>query len=164
MKSWLEKNTIEMDSTHNEGKSVIADRFIRTLKNKICKYMTSISKNVYTDKLYDVVNEYNITHHRAIKMKLLMQNQAHILTLVKKLMMKILNLKLVILLEYRNKKTFLQNAMFQISLKKFFLLQNVKTMCRGHMLLVILKVKNLLECFMKKNCEKQIKKGLELKK
>ena len=44
MKSWLEKNDIEMYSTHNEGKSVVAERFIRTLKNKIYKYMTSISK------------------------------------------------------------------------------------------------------------------------
>ena len=46
MKSWLEKNDIEMYSTHNEGKSVVAERFIRTIKNKIYKYMTSISKNV----------------------------------------------------------------------------------------------------------------------
>ena len=44
MKSWLEKNDIEMYSTHNEEKSVVAKRFIRTLKNKIYKYMTSTSK------------------------------------------------------------------------------------------------------------------------
>ena len=59
-----------MYSTNNEGKSVIAERFIRTLKNKIYKYMTSISKNVYIDKLDDIVNEYNNTYHRTIKMKL----------------------------------------------------------------------------------------------
>ena len=58
-----------MYSTHNTGKSVIAERFIRTLKNKIYKYMTSISKNVYIDKLEDIVNECNNTYHRAIKMK-----------------------------------------------------------------------------------------------
>ena len=52
MKLWLEKNGIEMYSTHNEGKSFIAERFIRTLK-KIYKYMTSISKHVYIDKLND---------------------------------------------------------------------------------------------------------------
>ena len=69
MKSWLEKNDIEMYSTHNEGKSVIAERFIRTLKNKIYKYMTSISKNVYIDKLDDIVNKYNNTYHSTIKMK-----------------------------------------------------------------------------------------------
>ena len=48
-----------MYSTHNQGKSVVAKRFIRTLENKIYKYMTSISKNVYIDKLDDIVNEYN---------------------------------------------------------------------------------------------------------
>ena len=51
MKSWLEKDEIEMYSTHNEGKSVVAETFIRTIKNKIYKYMTSVSKNVYIDKL-----------------------------------------------------------------------------------------------------------------
>ena len=58
-----------MYSIHNEGKSVVAERFIRTLKTKIYKYMTSISKNVYINKLGDTVNEYNNTYHRTIKMK-----------------------------------------------------------------------------------------------
>ena len=58
-----------MYSTHNEGKSVIAERFIRTLKNKIYKYMTSISKNAYINKLDDIVRKYNNTYHRSIKMK-----------------------------------------------------------------------------------------------
>ena len=58
-----------MYSTHNEGKSVVAERFIRTLKNKIYKYMTSISKNVYVDKLDDIVNEYKNTYHRTIERK-----------------------------------------------------------------------------------------------
>ena len=69
MKSWLEKNAIEMYSTHNDGKSAVAERFIRTLKNKICKYMTSISKNAYTDKLDDIVNKYSNTYDKTIKMK-----------------------------------------------------------------------------------------------
>ena len=59
-----------MYSTHNEGKSVVAERFIRTLKSKIYKHMTSTSKNVYIDKLYDIVNEYNNAYHTTIKMKL----------------------------------------------------------------------------------------------
>ena len=65
----VRKNCIEIYSTHNEGKSVIAERFIRTIKNKIYKHMTSISKNVYIDKLDDIVNKYNNTKHRTIKMK-----------------------------------------------------------------------------------------------
>ena len=69
MKSFLQNNGIEMYSTHNEGKYVIAKRFIRTLKNKICKYMTSISKNVYIGKLDDIVNKYNNTYHITVTMK-----------------------------------------------------------------------------------------------
>ena len=57
MKSWLEKTDIEMYSAHNEGKSVIAERFIRTLKSKIYKCMNSVLKNVYIDKLDDIVNK-----------------------------------------------------------------------------------------------------------
>ena len=58
-----------MYSTNNEGKFVIAERFIKTLKNKIYKYMTSISKNVYIDKLDDIVKKCNNTYHTSIKMK-----------------------------------------------------------------------------------------------
>ena len=58
-----------MYSMHKEGKSVVAERFIRTLKNKNYNYITSISKNVYIDKLNDIVNKYNNTYHRIIKMK-----------------------------------------------------------------------------------------------
>ena len=69
-KKWLKDNDIEMYSIHNEGKSVIAERFIRTLTNKIYKYMTSVSKNVHIDKLDDLVDGYNNKYHRTIKMKL----------------------------------------------------------------------------------------------
>ena len=69
MKSWLEKNEIEMYSTHNEKNSVVSERFVTTLKNKIYKYITLISKNRYIDKLDLIVNKYNNTYHRAIKMK-----------------------------------------------------------------------------------------------
>ena len=66
---WLKDNDVEMYSIHNEGKSAAAERFIRTLKTKIYKYMTSVSKNVYIDKLDNIVGEYNNTYHRTIKMK-----------------------------------------------------------------------------------------------
>ena len=65
-KKWLRDNDIVMYSTHNEGKSVVAERFIRTLKSKIYKYITSISKNVYIDKLDNIVDEYNNTYHTTI--------------------------------------------------------------------------------------------------
>ena len=69
MKSWPEKNDIEMYSTHNKGKSVVAQTFIRTWKTKICKYTISILKNVCIDKLNNIVNEYNNTYHTTIKIK-----------------------------------------------------------------------------------------------
>ena len=69
MKSWLEKNDIEVYSTHNEVKFVAAERFIRTLKNKIYKYMTSVSKNEHIYKLDDTVNKCNNTCHSTVKMK-----------------------------------------------------------------------------------------------
>ena len=64
MKSWLQDNNIKMYSTHNEGKSVVAERFIKTLKSRVYKYMTSISKNVYINKLDDIGNEYNNTYQK----------------------------------------------------------------------------------------------------
>ena len=69
MKSWLEKNDIEMYSTHNEDKTVIAETFIRALKNKIYKFITSVSKNVYIDKLDDIDKKHNNSYHSTIKMK-----------------------------------------------------------------------------------------------
>ena len=68
-KKWLSDNDIIMYSTYNEGKSVVAERFIRTLKNKLYKHMTATGKNVYSDVLDDIVNEYNNTKHNTIKMK-----------------------------------------------------------------------------------------------
>ena len=63
------RNAIEMYSTHNEGKSVAAERFIRILKNKIYTYMTSMSKNVCIDKLDNIVNKYNNAYRKTIKVK-----------------------------------------------------------------------------------------------
>ena len=66
---WLQDNDIVMYSKNNKDKSVVAERFIRTIKNKIYKYMTSISKIVYIDKLDDIAKKYNNTYHKSIKMK-----------------------------------------------------------------------------------------------
>ena len=67
-KRFLKINTIEVYSTHNEEKSVVAERFIRTLKSKI-KHMKATSKNVSFDVLDDILDKYNNTVHRSIKMK-----------------------------------------------------------------------------------------------
>ena len=111
LKSWLEKNGIEMHSTHNQGKSVIAERFIRTLKIKIYKFMLSVSQNAYIDKLDDI--EHKWTYQRTIKMKpvnLKSNTYTHILILGKALMIKIRNLKLVLMLKHQNIKMFLQKV------------------------------------------------------
>ena len=63
------KNDIEMYPTYNEGKSVVAEKFIKTLKNKIYKYMATVGRNVYFKVLDDVVAKYNNTYHSSIKMK-----------------------------------------------------------------------------------------------
>ena len=68
-KSFLKENDIEMYSTFNEGKSVVAERFIKMLKNKIYKHMTTNGKNVYFNDLDDIVKKYNNTVHSSIKMK-----------------------------------------------------------------------------------------------
>ena len=130
MKSWLEKNDIKMYSAYNERKSVISERFVRTLKNKIYEYMISISKNVYTDKLDDIVDKYYNTYNSTIKMKPVDVKSS---SLVKKII-KILNLKLVVLSEYQNIKIFLQKVTLQIVLKKFLWLKKLKILCHGHVI------------------------------
>ena len=71
MKLWLQDKDkdIKMYSTYNERMPVVAESFIRTLKNKIYKYMTSLSKNVYIDKLDHILNKYNNAYHSTIKME-----------------------------------------------------------------------------------------------
>ena len=66
MKSWLENNAIEVDSTHNEGKSVSLKDLLQPQRKKKLKGMTS--KNLYIDKLHDIVNKYSSTYHSTIKM------------------------------------------------------------------------------------------------
>ena len=88
LKSWLEKNDVEMYSTHIEGKSVVAERIIRTLKKKNYKYIASVSKNLYIDELDDIFNRYSNTYHSTVKRSLLMKSQAFMLTLVKKIIKK----------------------------------------------------------------------------
>ena len=96
-KKWLKHNNIETYSIHNEEKSVFAERFIRTLKIKIYKYMTSVLKNAYINKLDDIVGEYNNKHHRTVKMKPADVKVHKYIDFKKEVKIKILNLKLVIM-------------------------------------------------------------------
>ena len=91
-----------MYSTNNKGKSVGAEEFIRTLKNKIYKYMTSISKNVYIDKLDDIVNKYNNTYPSTIKMKPVDVKPSTYIDSSKEINNKDPNFKIVRLSKYKN--------------------------------------------------------------
>ena len=111
-----------------------------------------------------IVNKYNNTYHSTIKMKTVDVKSNTYIDSSKELIIEIWNLKLVILLEYQNTKTFFQKAMFQIGLKRFLWLKKLKPLLLRHMLLVIVKEKKLLERFMKKIYKNLIKESLELKK
>ena len=102
----------------HEGKPVVVERLFRTFKNKICQYMTSVPKTVYIEKLDDIVDKYNNTYHNTIKMKLADVKSSTHIALVRKLIIKILNLKLVILLEYQNLKIFCNRLCFVIKKSK----------------------------------------------
>ena len=140
-KDFLKINIIEIYSTYNEGKSVVAEKFIRTLKNKIFKHMIAFSKNIYFDTLDDIVNKCNNTVHKTIKMKPIdnagdyyIKSNGTIFneTAFNKDSMKlhsnkkILDLKLVIMSEFPNIKTFLLKHILQIGQKKFFFINKIK--------------------------------------
>ena len=100
-KLFLKINNTEMYSTFNEGKSVVPESFIRTLKN-FFNHMTVVSKNIYFDVLDDIVNNYNNTVHRTITMNSLRLILILMLNTMKILMKEILNSKLVIMLGFQN--------------------------------------------------------------
>ena len=108
---FLKVNKIEMYSTYNEGKSVVAERFITTLKNKIFKHMTAISKNAYFDVFDDIVNKYNNTVHNTIKTKPIDVTDDSYAEYNQDFNKKILNLKLMTMLEFQDTKTFLLKDM-----------------------------------------------------
>ena len=107
-----------MYSTHNKGKSVFDDIFIWTLKNKIYKYMTSISKNVYSDKLDDIGNKYNNTYHSSVKMKPAYVKSSTYFDSGKGINVKDPQFKIDALNWYQNIKIFFQTVPLQIRLKK----------------------------------------------
>ena len=144
-------NAIEIYSTHNEGKSVVAERFIRTLKNKIYNYMTSVSKNVYIDKLNDIVDKHNKTYHSTINVHQAVDvKPSTYIDSSKKLIDENPKLKIgdnAIISKYR--KCFWKKVSLQIGVKKLLWLKKLKLLRRGHVLWMILTEKKLLELFTK---------------
>ena len=160
-KKCLKDNDIVMYSANNEGKSVIAERFLRTLKNKIYEYMTSLSKNVYIDRLDDIVKEYNNTYHKSIKMKPVNVKDNTYIDFKNEVNDKNLKSKVgdhVTISEYND--IFAKGYMLNW-LEKHLLLRKLKILHYGHMLLMILMVRKLLVHFMKMICKRLIKKNSE---
>ena len=139
-------------------------RFIRTLKTKNYKYMTSVSKNVYIDKLDDIVGEYDNTYHGKIKMKLADVKNNTYIDFEKEINDKYSKFKVGDNVRISKYKNILLKDTHQPSLKKFSLLVKLKIQFHRHMLLMTLMVKKLLEYVMKKNYKRLIKKNLGLKR
>ena len=136
-KNFLKINIIDMYSIYNEGKSVVAERFIRTLKNKIFKHMTATSKNVYIDVLNDIVNRHNNTVHRTNKIKPTDVTNDSYAEYNEHFNKKVLNLKLMTMKESLSTKVFFLKTLFQIGQKKFLLLIKLKIQFLGLILLMI---------------------------
>ena len=136
---------------YNEKKSVVAERFIRTLKTKIYKYMTSVSKNVYIDKLNDIVAEYNNTYHRTIKMKPIDVKDNTYIDFKKEVNDKDPKFKVGDYVRISKYKNIFDKGYSPNWSKEVFVITKIKNTVHGHMLLMILLVKKLLEHFMKKN-------------
>ena len=127
-----------MYSTYNEGKSVVAERFIRTLKNKIFKYMAAVSKNVYFDVLDDIVNKYNNIVHRSIKVKPVDVASDAYAEYNEDSNVTKANFKVGdhVKIRFQDTKTFLPKDTRKIGRKEFLLLVKLKIQFRGVMLLV----------------------------
>ena len=154
----VKRDNIEMYSIHNEGKSVVAERFIRTLNTKIYKYTTLVPKNVYIDKLDDIVDEYNNTYYTAIKIKPLDVDVNTYIDFEKEVNDKDPKFKVGDHVRISKYKNIFQNI---FGLKKSLLLLKLKMQFHGHMLSMISRRKKLLEHFMKREYKRLIKKNLE---
>ena len=146
---------------HNKGKSVVAERFIRTLKNRIFKHMTAISKNVYFDVLDDTVSKYNNSVHRTIKMKPIDVKDNAYVDSKKEVKDKDPTFKVgghVRISKYKNifAKGFTTNWSEEV-----FVIARLKIRFHEHMFLIVLMMKKLQEHFRKRNCRRLIRKNSE---
>ena len=148
-----------MYSTHNKEKFVVAEIFIRTLKNKIYKYMASIPKNEYIGKFNDIINKYNDTYNSKIKMKPVDLKSSTYIKTNKEINDKDPQFKIGDIVRISKlKNIFVKGNVLNWSEEVFGLLKKLKTLYSRYMLVVILKTKKLLECLTKMNCKKKSKK------
>ena len=153
-----------MYSTHNEGKSVITERFVRKLKNKIDKYMTSISKNVYIDKLDYIVNKYNNTYHSIVKMNPVDVKSSTYINSSKEINDKDPKFKIGDIVRISKYKHIFAKGYVPNWSEEAFVIKKVKNTVPWTYAINDLKGKEIVGTFTKKHCKKQIKMSLELKK
>ena len=148
-----------MYSTHNKEKFVVAEIFIRTLKNKIYKYMASIPKNEYIGKFNDIINKYNDTYNSKIKMKPVDLKSSTYIKTNKEINDQDPKFKIGDIVRISKlKNIFVKGNVLNWSEEVFGLLKKLKTLYSRYMLVVILKTKKLLECLTKMNCKEKSKK------
>ena len=160
----VRKNDIELYWTHNEEKSVIAERFIRTLKRKIYKYMTSISKNMCIDKLDDILNKYNNTYHSTIKMQPVDVKSSTYIDSSKEINDKDPKFKIGDIVRISKYKNIFAKGYVPNWSEEVFVIKKVKSTVPWTYVIIDLKEDKIVGTFYEKSCKKQIKKSLELKK
>ena len=151
-------------STHNQGKSVVAERFIRTLKSKIYKYMTSISKNVYINKLDDIVDEYNNTYHTTIKMKPIDVKDNTYINADKEINNKDPKFKVGDRVRISKYKNIFAKGYTPNWSEEAFVIKKVKNTVPWTYVINDLNGEEIIGTFYEKNCKRQVKKNSELKK
>ena len=160
-KDFLKINKIKMYSTYNEGKSVVAQRFTKNLKNKIFKHLTAISKNVYFDVLDYIVDKYNNTVHRTIKMKPIeVTNDYYAKYNEDPSNKKNPKFKVGDNVRISKYKTIFAKGYTPNWSEKVFVINKIKNTVTWTYAISDLNGEKLLEVFMKKNCKKLIKNNL----
>ena len=162
MKLFLQNNNIEVYSTHNEAISVIAERFIWTWKIKSYNTWLRFQKLIVNNNNFYVVNKCNNTYYNTIKMKPVDVKLNTYIRSSRDKIIKILNLKFVILIEYWNIKIFLWKVSLKIGQKKFFWLKKLETLYRGHVINDLNWEDTVGICY-KKELQKANQKSVELK-
>ena len=160
-KRFLKINKTDMYSSYNEGKSVVAERFIRRLLNKIFKHMTAVSKNVYFDVLENIVKKYNNTVHRTIKMKPTDVTSDSYAEYIEDFNEKDLEFKVVDPIRISKYKNIFAKEYTQNWSEEVFIISKIKNTVPWTYVISDLSDDPLLEVFMKKNCKRLVRKNSE---
>ena len=163
-KKFLKNNDIEMHSTFNEGKPVIAERFIKTLKNKIYKHMTYIGENVYYNVLDGIVKNYNNTIHNSIKVKPKDVKNNSLTEYIEEFNKRDPKCKIGDYVRISKHKNIFSKGYLRNWSEEIFIINKIRNTVPWTYLIIDLKGEEIKGSFIKKNCKRLIKKNLEWKK